>query len=549
MAAGCKAAARLSRLSSDYQITIIERNPFISISNCGLPLYAAGEVDNIFNLSKTPFGIIRDEIFFRKSKGVKVLTKTEAEKIDTSKNKVVCKDLDKNKTFELPYNHLILATGAEPVEPNFPFTSSPLISSFHSPDDAKNFRQAAQSGKIDKAVIIGSGFTGCEMIGALTSLWGIETVLIEKEETLLPGCLDAEISRFIESKIGSDKIQLLLSTTVERIELNEKDQPVVVLENGQKIESDYVFHCLGVKPNSKLVEKANIKLGAHGGILVDEQMKTNVPNIWAAGDCVEIKNLVTDKYDYLSFGSLSSRMGRIAADSIGGRDGTYNGSVGSSCLILFNNTICSAGLTQKRAKELGYNTGTVIGCMPDRAEYDPDVKTLVGKLVYEKPGLKLLGLQLVGEEEGTRYIDAFSVLLSQKKTVEDLVNLEHCYEPVHSSPISLLNYLGSMAIDQEKDGVINAGPIYASSFKGTFVDLREYAEVDTSPFPEKSVHIPSLELRGKINDFDLNQQIMFVCGKGPRGYEAARIFLNNGFKNVSYLGGGSFLYNRIKKFL
>ncbi|HQT91197.1 MAG TPA: FAD-dependent oxidoreductase, partial [Candidatus Kryptobacter bacterium] len=308
MAAGCKAAARLSRLSSDYRITIIEKGPFISFSSCGLPLYASGEIDGISDLSKTSYGIARDEKYFGEVKGVRVLTETEAREIDAERREVRCKGHGCDETIVLPYDSLIFATGSEAVKPDFPCASSPAISSFHSPSDAAKFRKAAQEGKVRKAVVIGGGFVGCEMIEALSSLWGIETVLVEKEESLLSGSLDEEISTYLESCIKSDKVKLLLSTAVDKIETDENGSPVVVLENGQRIPSDYTFYCLGVKPNAGLARKSGIRPGIHGGILVDDQMRTNVRKIWAAGDCAEIKDLVTGTSDCLSFGSLSNRL-------------------------------------------------------------------------------------------------------------------------------------------------------------------------------------------------------------------------------------------------
>jgi len=144
-----------------------------------------------------------------------------------------------------------------------------------------------------------------------------------------------------------------------------------------------VFYCLGVKPNVELARKSNIRLGTHGGILVDYQMRTNVRNIWAAGDCAEIRNLVTGASDCLSFGSISNRMGRVAADAIAGRDVSFEGAVATVSLKLFENIICATGLTEMRARKLGYETGSVIGCWSDRPDYHPEAKVLVGKLVYE----------------------------------------------------------------------------------------------------------------------------------------------------------------------
>ena len=548
MAAGCKAAARLSRLSSDYDITIIERKPFISYGNCGLPLYAAGEIDDFFELAKTGYGVIRDEKYFLDVKGVKVLTNTEVEGIDTVKCEVKYIDRIKNETNILQYNALIIATGSRTVKPGFPYKSSPFISSFYSPFDAKNFKEAAQKGKIGKAVIIGGGFIGCELSEALISLWGIETTIIEKEDSLLLKLLDPEISAIVENTIRLKNIKVLLSTEVEKIELDEKELPVVSLKEGAKINCDYVLYNLGVRPESSLAKSSGIKIGELGGIVVDEKMKTNIPGIWAAGDCVEVNNLVTGKSDYFSLGSLSNRMGRVAADSVADENSSFKGAVGTISLKLFNLIITASGLTEKNAKECGYNVGSVIGAWSDRPDYHPDVKKLFGKLVYEKPGLKLLGLQLIGEGEVTRYIDVFSELLANNKTVIDLLNVEHGYTPAHSSPISPLNYLGSMVINQEKDRVKNINPGQVSSFDGLIIDLREPSEIEAAVFSDKVIPIPLSDLRANRDKFKLDQPIMFVCEKGPRSYEAARIFMNYGFKNISYLGGGNVFYKAAKKF-
>ncbi len=544
MAAGCKAAVRLNRICSNYHITIIEKKQCLSVSSCGLPYYAGGDIDDFSELIKTSYGATRDEKYFHDVKGVDVLTNTFVSEINTKKKEVVCCSI-KNETFTLPYDSLIIATGAIPKEPTFQYQTSPAISFFHSPIDSKNFRKAVQKGDVEKAAIIGGGFIGCEMIEALTSLWGIETVLIEKEKSLLPGCLDPEISYFIEDCIKSDKIKLMPSTSVNKIETDENGKPVVFLVDNSKINTDYVFFCLGVKPNTKLASKSNIKTGKHCGIIVDDQMKTNQPDIWAAGDCVEVRNLVTNKPDYFSFGSLANRMGRIAADSIAGKSSSFSGAAGTFSLKLFDNIIGASGLTEEKAKRLGLKTGSVIGCWPDRPDYYPEMKNLFGKLVYEKESLRLLGLQMVGEGEVTRYVDVFSELLYRKSTVEDLINLEHGYTPAHSSPISPLNNLGYMVINQECEGIKNFNPLLLSTFRGIIIDIRELYEIESIPFPEKCIQIPLSELRLKLNELKPEQAIMFVCEKGPRSYEAARMFTNYGYKNVSYLGGGNLLYSRI----
>ena len=544
MAAGCKAAARLNRICSNYHVTIIEKKPCLSVSSCGLPYYAGGDIDDFSELIKTSYGAIRDEKYFRDVKGVDVLTNTFVSEINAEKKEIICCNI-KDETFTLRYDSLIIATGSIPKEPPFEYQISPAISFFHSPLDSKNFRESVQKGEVEKAVIIGGGFIGCEMIEALTSLWGIETILIEKEKSLLPGCLDPEISYFIESSIKSDKINLILSASVNKIETDDKGKPLVILGDNSIINSDYVVFCLGVKPNTKLAQKTNIKTGKHCGIIVDEQMRTNHQDIWAAGDCVEVRNLVTNKPDYFSFGSLANRMGRIAAESIAGKSASFKGAAGTFSLKFFDNIIGAAGLTEEKAEKSGFKIGSVIGIWPDRPDYYPEMKNLFAKLVYEKGSLRLLGIQMIGEGEVTRYIDVFSGLLSRKSTIEDLINLEHGYTPAHSSPISPLNNLGYMALNQECEGIKNFNPLMLSAFKGIFIDVREAYEIELNPFPLKSIQIPLSEIRLKLDKLKSEQPVMFVCEKGPRSYEAARIFKNNGYKNVSYLGGGNLLYSRI----
>ena len=290
MAAGCKAAARLKRLDPDYKIFIVERKPFIS-----------GEIDDLYDLEKTPYGVIRNEEYFEEVKNIKVFLNTEAQELNKEKKEVVCYNSSNNKTFTLGYDKLLLATGSEPLTPQFSYPSSQLISSVYSVVDLKYFKVAAQKGEIEKAVIIGGGLEGCTMIETLNSLWGIDVTLIENNNSLLKGFIDSEISCFVENSLPSNKVDLILEKTVTKIELDDKNKPVIFIDGGQKIETDYVFYCLGAVPNTKLAAKTGIKIGEAGGILVDSQMRTNLPDIWAAGDCVEVKNLITNKNDYYNY--------------------------------------------------------------------------------------------------------------------------------------------------------------------------------------------------------------------------------------------------------
>ena len=545
MAAGCKAAARLSRLCSEYDITIIERGSYISFGNCGLPLYAGGELDDFYALSKTAYGVVRDENYFKSVKGITVLTNTEVEEINPLRCEVNCRNLTDNNRFSLHVNGLIFATGSVPVEPHFPIPDSPRVSHFHAPDDAKRFKEEARKGGVKKAVIIGGGFIGCELTESLSALWGIETLLIEKEQYILQNLLDYEFSKIVENRIKQNGVGIATGCDVQKVIIDDNGLPVVVLDNGEEIKCDYVFYNLGAKPNTSLAVKTGVKLGPHGGILVDERMRTNVPNIWAAGDCVEIKNIVTGKTQCCAMGSLSNRMAREAADSINGKNISFKGTVGSVSLKLFDLIVCRTGLTEDKAKKIGFDAESVLGCWSDRPEYHPEAKNLFAKIVYEKPGLKLLGLQLAGEGEVTRYIDTFAHLLANYETAYQLINLEHAYTPAHSSPVSPLNYLGYIILNQEKEGLEDIKPEEAGDFDGNVLDVREEFEVTEQSKFKKVRNIPLSKLRSSMDEIEPDKPVMCFCTKGPRSYEAARYLKNHGFNSAKYLSGGLHFYNEL----
>ncbi len=545
MAAGCKAAARLSRLSSDYRITIVEKSPFVSLGRCGLPLYASGEIDDIFELTKTPYGIKRDEKFFQDFEGITILTHTEAVDIDPWKKEVECFDRRKDQSIRLEYDALLFATGSFPEEPVFPYFESSRISSLYSPEDVIKFKELIKLGLIKKVVIIGGGEYALTYTESLVSLWGIEVIIITDFNSELNDFYDIEFSKHITNSVSPDKILTLRSTNVERIEPDGNNLPVVLLDNDQKIVSDFVIISPKLKPETLLAEKINVKLGSGRGILIDERMRTNIPGIWAAGDCTEIKNIITGKSIHSPDGSLANRMGRLAADSINGRRVEFKGTTGTKGLKVFNNNFCKSGLTESESDQQGLGTASVVGIWSDRADFDPEVKNIFGKLVYQKPGLRLLGLQLIGEGDVFRYIDLFSLLLKERRTLKSLLCAEHAFHPSNSTALSPLNYLGYMAINQEKDGIINFSPLKIHHFKGTFVDVREKNDAESKPLPLEAKNIPFSILRTRLNDFERDEEILFICTKGGRSYESARLFKNNGFQKTAYLGGGSLLLSQV----
>jgi len=538
MAAGCKAAARLKRLKPDYKVTIIEKKPFVSFGTCGMPFFASGDVDDFAELMSTPYGVVRDAKFFKESKDIDVLINSEVIRIDTENKIVTYKSIESGEISEIEYDELILGTGAAPLSPRFPCPESDKISTFHNPLDAKNFRQKAQIGKIGKAVVIGGGYIGTELAEALVSLWGIETTLIELDEHLLPRCMDKDIAKLLESAFSKEDVDLKLSTKVEKIELDDDGSPVVYTNDGWNSgPADHVFLCMGIKPSVALAESIGVKIGDLGGIVVNEHLQTNIPYVWAAGDCIEAINLITSEPSLFPLGSLANRQGRVIADNIAGRESKFKGAIGTISMKAFGFITASAGLTEKEARKTGYDTGCVTATFYDRPDYHPDNKNLFGKLVYDRKDMRLLGLQLAGYGEVTRYIDSFSVFASNGMTCYDLIDFEHAYTPPHSGPMNPLNSLGAMAISQE-EGVPCLSCLDAENYNGQIIDVREDAEINAFIYSEEAKCYNIMEYKKHLDEFDKNKPLLVVCQKGPRSYEAALTFIQNGFKDVKYLGGG-----------
>lgn len=540
MAAGCRAGTRLKRIKPEANVTIIDKMPFVSFGACGMPFFASGDVDSFTDLASTPWGVIRNEEFFRNVKDIEVVINTQAERIDTEQKVVFAKNVRSGVGSEYPYDQLLIATGAKALGAPFPCPESENISTFHNPLDSKQFRIKAQTGQVGSAVIIGGGYIGCELAEAMVSLWGIETHLIEREDRLLPRCTDKEISRILEKEFLENDINLHLSTTVEKIELGEKGNPLVFLSDGTNIETDYAFLCLGIRPQTELAKQIGCEIGDSGGIIVDNRMQTNVPNVFAAGDCCEIKNMITDKGELFPLGSLANRQGRVIANNISGRESEFPGAVGTISIKTFDLVMAACGVNEQQAKINDMDYGVVCGSWYDRPEYHPEHKILFAKMLYEKKTLRLLGLQLACKGEATRYIDAFSIFASKKATAYDLLDFEHAYTPSHSSPMNMLNDIGSMAIAQEEDGIICISPDSPDfgKYSVQLLDLREESEVEAISFPEESIHLPTGIYRSQIDKLEKDKPVLAACQKGPRSYEGARVLKGQGFRDVAYLGGG-----------
>jgi len=542
VAAGPKTAATLARRLPEAKITLFQKESLVSYATCGMPYFASGDIESFQKLTATSYDVQRDADFFKNTKGFDVVTGAQVIRIDREKKIVAVKMLGTGEISEHAYGKLVIATGAVPMRPPFSVAESPKISSFTKPDDAMAFREAAQTGQVGKVVVVGGGFIGCEVAEAAAGLWGIETVLVEKENQILPYVLDPEIAAIAEREMMRQDVTVKTRMQVKRIDLDGDGNPVVFLQNDESISCDYAFLCLGVRPETTLARDCGLRIGDRGGIVVDSHMRTSDPDIFAGGDCVESHHLITGAQICLPMGSLANRHGRVIAENLAGNHAEFKGVVGAFLVKIFDRNIGTVGLSQKAAEAAGFRAEAVWGAFPDKPDYYPEYGTFSLKLVYSSDDERLLGLQAVGAGEICRRIDVFSSFLQRRASVHDLLAFEHGYAPPYSEALDPLHQMAALAIAQER-GLRIVGPVDELADNVVFLDVRETEEFSSEPWPVSGsctlVNIPLGELRLRIDELDRTKGIRIVCRRGPRSYQAALILRHAGFENVSMIGGGT----------
>jgi len=454
--------------------------------------------------------------------------------------------MESGETFEHGYGTLVLATGAIPNTPPFPIPDSPRVRPFTRPDDAIGYRRLAEQGQIGRALIVGGGFIGCELAEAAGSLWGIETILVEKEKQILPYVLDPEMAVIAERELKRQDVEVRTGTSVEKIELDGESNPVVYIDGGDPVSVDYVFLCMGVRPEVSLAKACGLEIGNSGGIMVDEHMRTSDPDIYAGGDCVESVNQITGRRFYIPMGSLANRHGRVMAENIAGNNMEFSGALGAFLIKIFDLNVGAVGLSAQAAEKAGIKASSIWGTFADKPDYYPESKAVTLKMVYETETGHVIGLQAAGSGDICRRIDTMSVLIQNRATLDDVLAFEHGYAPPYAEALDPLHHLAAMAQAQQNRGMIfiSPGDNFSDYGPGTvWLDVREGSEIEAEPWPHheargKLMAIPLNDLRGRLDELDKKSKFVIVCKRGPRSYQAAVILRQAGFENVHILSGG-----------
>jgi NADPH-dependent 2,4-dienoyl-CoA reductase/sulfur reductase-like enzyme/rhodanese-related sulfurtransferase len=543
-AGGASCAARLRRLDEKAEIIMLERGPYVSYANCGLP-YHVGDV-----IPKEASLFVADANTFRSQFAVDVRTGCEVTKISPDKKTVELRNMATGEVSSESYDKVVLSPGAPSIRPTLPGIDLPGIFEVRTVPDTRAIREWIEKGSQflsgmhkysgfqtvrpkTRAVVIGGGFIGLETAENLVHR-GFDVTLVEMGGQIL-GPLDPEMAHIVEGYVEKHGIRLALNDGVAGFKQGANGTLAVHTKSDKSYPADIVILALGVRPDTALAKMAGLKIGERGGIRVDEHMRTSNPDILAVGDAVEDKDFVTGEWSLIALAGPANRQGRIAADVIAGRDSRFRGSQGTSIIGLFGAAAAWTGASEKTLKRTGDEDYEKIYLYPNsHAGYYPGAKPIAMKIIFRKSDGRLLGAQALGEDNVDKRISALAMALQMGATVYDLEEAELCYAPQFGSAKDPVNFAGMVAADVLRGDM----PIshWDGAQKAFLLDVREPAELAVENAPG-ALNIPLGQLRSRLGELPRDREILVICRSGQRAYSATRILLQKGFKARNLVGG------------
>ena len=528
VAGGTSAAAKARRNSEEHEIVIYDMDRDISYSGCGLPYYI-GE-DYISRDDLTP----RNAAWFKSRFNIDIFTEHKVMEIDFENKMLQVENLVSGETFTDKYDRLVLATGAVPFIPPIPGINSPNVFPVRSVRDADSIKKFIIDKKPRKAAIIGGGFIGLEMAENLT-LQGIAVSLIEMAEHVMPS-MDRDMAVYIEDHLAEKGVDLFTGDSVKEIADGGRR---VVTAKGDEFVTDLVIVAAGVKPNTGLVKKSGMVTGEHGGIIVDDRMETSIPDVYAVGDCCEVKSTVTGEYIYRPLGSTANKMGRIAGDAITGGDLRFRGVPGTGIFKVFDLAVAQTGLSEKEVKEKGIDYLVSHNIKENQTKYLKESRELVIKCISEAGSDRILGVQITGERGVDKRIDVFVTAMTLGAKTGDLFHLDLAYAPPFSIAKDPVMYTGMIHESAAHRGrkLITAVELNSGRSNFTVVDVRSSSDYNKGNI-EGAVNIPLEDLKVRSVELDRDAPIVVHCNKGTTANAAQNLLINLGFKEVYNLSGG-----------
>ena len=524
VAAGTKTAAKLKRENRDFNVTLITKGENISYAGCGLPYYVGGVIEDKSDL------IVNTPKSFSELTQVEVKTSVEALEIDRDKKIVKAFDIQNKEEIIFNYDKLVIATGADPIKPPIEGIDLEGVYYMRTPDDAIAVREVVETNNVKRAVVVGGGFIGLEVAENLHEM-GVKTTLVEAMEHIMPG-FDDEVSSYVENELIENGIMVL---TGERLTSIEGDEMVSKVRTDKRaMKADMIVMSVGIRANSNIAETCGLELEANKTIKVNEYMQTNDENIYAVGDCVTVKNILSGKPAWSPMGSSANKEGRCLAKTLAGKKTEFNGVLGTGIVKLLNLNAARTGLTEKEALNLGYNVESVLVPIDDKAHYYPDSKMIIIKLISDKDNKKVLGAQVFGEGNVDKHIDVISTAITFNATTNDLQNLDLAYAPPFSTAIHPLGHVANVLLNKI-DGAVKT--VRYNDFVENQEDYK-LVDVNKKPQLEGVTYIDLAQLNGKIDGFELDDKILLVCARGKRAYLAYNRMKHFGYKDVQVLEGG-----------
>ena len=526
VAGGASAAARLRRLDEAAEIIILERGEFISFANCGLPYFIGGEITDRKMLTlQTPSS-------FKARFNIDVRVFSEAIKISPDTKTVTVKNLNTGTTYEEGYDNLILSPGAEPIKPNIVGIDGDNVFTLRNIPDTLKIKSYIETTEPKSAVVVGGGYIGVEMAENLAKA-GLEVSIVELADHLIAP-LDFDMAADVHRYIKEKGIRLYLNNGVKAI-----DGGKIFFRNGE-ISADMVIMSVGVRPETSLAKDCGIALNSRGSIVVDSRMRTNIPNIFAVGDAVEVNNYVTKAAAFIPLAGPANKQGRIAADNIAGFDSEYKGTQGSAVLKLFDMTVATTGLNEKSAEAAGIDFDKIYTYSASHASYYPGGNMMSVKILWDKKTLKIIGAQIVGFDGVDKRMDVIASAIRFGAKVTDLAELELCYAPPYGSakdPVNMAGFVAENIISgrvkqffwHDVENLPRDGSV-------TLLDVRTATE-RTRGHIDGFTHIPLDSLRKRINELPKDKPVYVHCHSGLRSYIACCILAGNGFDCYNLAGG------------
>jgi NADPH-dependent 2,4-dienoyl-CoA reductase/sulfur reductase-like enzyme/rhodanese-related sulfurtransferase len=549
VAGGASAAARARRLSEDAQIIMLERGPYVSFANCGLPYHIGGDITERSKL------LLQTPESFLARFNVDVRITSEVLKINPQDKTVLVKNLTDNSEYTESYDYLLLSPGAGPIVPPISGIHNPLTHSLRNIPDMDKIIQTLQMNKPEHATVVGGGFIGLEMMEAFHHL-GIKTTLIEMADQVMTP-VDSEMAGFAHAEIRAKGVDLRLGVALKSVEYKpaatlpstESGETLehkhiegeldLVLSNGEILTTDILIMAIGVRPETKLAAEAGLQLGELGGIWVNEQMQTSDPAIYAVGDAIEEKDFVTGKQTLVPLAGPANRQGRMAADNMLGRNESYQGTQGTAICKIFDLAVASTGKNEKQLKRDGVEYEKVYVHTASHASYYPGAEIVSFKMLFDPQNGKIFGAQAVGKDGIDKRIDVMAVAQRAGMTVEQLQHLELTYAPPYGSAKDVINQAAFVATNIMKGDAkaIHFDQIDSLSSAHIILDVRSPGERENGHHLKGDINIPVDQLRQRMNELPKDKEIIIYCQVGLRGNVAYRQLVNNGFKARNLIGG------------